>query len=103
MRVRVIATGKFPIPDEQLMTLVRGFTERRQQYRSQMSEFFFAGREGGGGVLDVVDGMELHQIMLDWSFAPYCDIQVMPIIDGDVGLDRFEKAVAKMAAAMPHN
>lgn len=43
--------------------------------------FFYAGRDGGCGILNVTDEVELHQIVNEWPFAPFSDIDIIPLVD----------------------
>lgn len=98
MRVLVTARPKFQIPPDQFATLTKGFVTWRERYRPRMEAFyFFAGGGGGGGILNVADEAELNQIMLEWPFAFFSDLECVPILDGDVALRQFQAAVKAMA------
>ena len=102
MKVLVTARPQFPVPPDQLGALTEGFVAWRERYRAKMESFyFFAGKDGGGGVLNVADEAELNQIMLEWPFAVFSDIAVEPVVDGDVGLTQLQGAVQAMAGGPP--
>src|SRR3982750_971031 len=102
MKVLVTARPQFPIPPEQMGALTEGFVAWRERYHPKMEAFyFFAGKGGGGGVLNVADEAELNQLMLEWPFAFFSDISVEPIVDGDVALQQFQAATRAMAGGPP--
>lgn len=99
MKVLITARPQFPVPPEHLGALVGAFAAWREQYRSKMEVFyFFAGKDGGFGILNAADEAELSQIMLEWPFAPFSHVHVEPILDGDVGLKQLQAAVQAMAS-----
>jgi hypothetical protein len=49
---------------------------------------FFAGRDGGCGILNVADEAELSRIMIEWPFSFYSDIEILPVVDGDIALQQ---------------
>jgi hypothetical protein len=74
------------------------FVAWRERYRPKMESFyFFAGKGGGAGVLNVADEAELSQIMLEWPFAFFSDVGIEPVVDGDVGLKQLQAAIQAMA------
>ena len=98
MKVLVTARPKFPIPPDQFGALTQGFVAWRERYRPKMESFyFFAGKGGGCGILDAADEAELSQIMLEWPFAFFSEIDIEPVVDGDVGLKQLQAAVQAMA------
>lgn len=101
MRVLVLTNSKFPPPPEHVKTMINGFAQWREQYRNKMEAFFFyAGRNAGGGILNVSDEAELNQIINDWPLTPYSDIDVIPIVDGDVALKQLQARVDRMMEMM---
>ena len=101
MRVLLLAKAKFFIPPEQIMGMTNGFAAWRTQYRDKMEAFFFfAGRSAGGGILNVADEAELNQIVNEWPFFVFSDIEIIPIVDGDVALKQFQSMAEKMIAQM---
>ena len=98
MKVLVTARPKFPIPPDQFGALTQGFVAWRERYRPKMESFyFFAGKGGGCGILDAADEAELSQIMLEWPFAFFSEIDIEPVVDGVVGLKQLQAAVQAMA------
>jgi len=101
MRVLLLARSKYFIPLEQMPMMTQGFTAWRAQYRDKMEAFFFfAGRSAGGGILNVADEADLNQIVNEWPFAIYSDVEIIPIVDGDVALKQFHDLIEKMSAQL---
>lgn len=100
MRVLLVARSKFPFPPEHLPALFQGFTAWRAQYKDRMEGFyFFAGENGGCGILNVPDEAFLNRMMLEWPLAPFSDVQMHPLVDGDVALQQWNEAIQSMAAS----
>jgi len=98
MKVLVTIHPQFPLPPDQLGPMTEGFIAWRERYRSKMESFYFyAGKGGGAGVFNVADEAELSQIMLEWPFTFFSDINVEPVLDGDLGLEQLQAAVQAMA------
>ncbi len=98
MRVLVLARPKHFVPPEQLSTLIQAFADWRERYRSQMEGFeFFAGGGGGFAVLNVSDEATLHQIVLEYPFNVFNDLEARPILDGDTALRQWQDALQSMA------
>jgi muconolactone delta-isomerase len=98
MRCLVLVHPKFMLPLDQLPAMTEGFAAWRERYRPQMEAFeFFAGSAGGFGILNVADEATLNQIMLEFPFALYSEIEVRPILTGDAALKQWQQAVASMS------
>lgn len=101
MRVLMLASGKYQAPPELIKSLVQGFVEWREKHRNKMEAFFFyAGRSAGGGILNVTDEVELNQIVNEWPLTPFSEIDIIPIVDGDVALKQFQATVERMMQMM---
>ena len=97
MRVLVIARNKHLTPMEALPAMTEGFRAWRDRYRNKMEVFsFFPDSNGGCAVVTTKDEAELHQILLEWPFTPYSEIETLPLVDGDVALRQWSEAVAAM-------
>ena len=103
MRVLVLVRPQFPTPPEQLATLIPAFVawrERSRQYPKYMETFdFFAGSQGGCGILNVPDEATLSQVMLEFPFALTASVEVHPLLDGDVALGQYQQLLQTMAAS----
>ncbi len=93
MRVVVIVRPKYPPPLDQLPTIFNGFASWRARYRGHMEVFEnFAGAQGGLAILNVADEATLNQIMIEFPFTPYTEIEVRPLLDGDVAIEQLQQA-----------
>lgn len=91
MRFMAVITNQFPLPPEMVPTLVEGFVSWWNQYRDKWeSAGFFAGGSGGGGICNVADAAELHQMMNEWPFTPYSHIDIYALVDMDVALRQWQ-------------
>jgi hypothetical protein len=99
MRSLVIARQKMPPPMEMLPGLTQGFKAWREKYRSKMEMFsFFASSSGGFAVLNTENEAEAYQILLEWPFTPFSEMELHLAIDGDEALDRYIAQVDAMVA-----
>jgi hypothetical protein len=89
MRVVIISRPKFPVPPEQALPLFQAFAAWRERYRPVTESFeFFAGGEGGFGVVNVADEAAVHQMMIEYPFGPVSDLEIRPVLNGDQRLRR---------------
>jgi len=73
------------------------FAEWREQYREHLQSFeFFAGSPGGFMVINGLDEVVLNQLMAEYPFVEYVDIEVRPIIDGDTALAQWWQVMRRM-------
>jgi len=73
------------------------FAEWREQYRDHLQSFeFFAGSPGGFMVINVADEVMLNQLMAEYPFLNYLDLEVRPIIDGDTALAQWWQVMRQM-------
>lgn len=101
MRVLLIARAKIPAPPEHLPAMVQAFVDWRERYRDKMESFeFFAAANGGFGVFNAPDEATLSQIMMEWPFAPFSDLELTPIVDGDTALKQWQAAVQAMTGGL---
>lgn len=100
MRVFITDRGtRFPPPPEQLPALADQFAGWRDRWRDKMESFeFFSDNNGGFGVVNVADETELYQLMSEYPFGPFDDVEARPIVDGDTALPRFREAVESMVS-----
>lgn len=98
MRILVISRSRFPVPPEQLPTLFQAFAAWRERYRSISESFeFFAGGGGGYGVINVTDEASFNQMMIEYPFGPFSDLEIRPVINGDTALAQWQAALEAMA------
>ena len=85
------------VPPEQLPSIMERFAEWREQYRDRIESFeFYAGGGGGFMVIDVPNEVELNQMMSEYPFMAYLDVDIHPIIDGDTGLNQWWQVMRQM-------
>ncbi len=85
------------VPPEQLPSIMERFAEWRERYRDHMESFeFYAGGGGGFMVIDVSNEVELNQMMSEYPFMAYLDVDTHPIIDGDTGLNQWWQVMRQM-------
>jgi hypothetical protein len=97
MRFIAITRLISPVPPEQLPSIMERFAEWREQYRDHLQSFeFFAGSPGGFMVINVADEVMLNQLMAEYPFLNYLDIEVHPIIDGDTALAQWWQVMRQM-------
>lgn len=99
MRALITAKAKFPLPMEQAAGLLQGFAAWREHYRGQMESFyFFAAGNGGCGVVNA-DETAVFEMMASWPFAPFSEIELHPLLDGDQALKMFGEIMQQMMSA----
>ncbi len=97
MRAVVIVRPQSTAPPDLLPTLFDGFADWRERHKDSMESFeFFAGGGGGFGVLNVPDEATLNQIMLEYPFLPYSEVEVRPVVDGDTALRQWRQTLQQM-------
>jgi hypothetical protein len=98
VRVLVLVRSRYPVPPDQFPAMVEGFVAWRDRYRSIMESFeFFAGSDGGFGVVNAPDEAALNQMMLEFPFGLVSKVDIYPVIDGDVALGQLRQAMQAMA------
>ena len=77
MRFIAIARLISPVPPEQLPSIMERFAEWREQYRDHLQSVeFFAGSPGAVMVINAPDEVVLNQVMTEYPFVNYVDIEV---------------------------
>ncbi len=98
MRVMVLAHPQFPIPPDQLPTMIQAFSDWWGRHKGTTFEaaYFFAGGGGGFGIANVADEAALHQVMLEWPFTPFSRLEVRPLVDVETALGQWQAALQAM-------
>lgn len=103
MHVLVVATPRFPIPPDELPTIVDGALEWFDRHRGELEHFGTFPGGGGFGVVDVADEATLNRLMLEMPFSPFSRLEVRPFVGGRQGLDQLRESLAQRAATLqPH-
>jgi hypothetical protein len=101
MRALIVTRQRTAPPFEAMPMLVEAFNQWRERYRSQMEEFsFFTSGNGGCGIVNVADEMELFQIAAQFPFSPFSTVQVEVLVEGDAALEFFTQMIQSQAAQM---
>jgi hypothetical protein len=102
VRILVISRPQFPFPPpEQLPGLVAAFKGWRECYKSMTETFeFFAGGGGGIGIVNVPDEQTFNKMMFEYPLGLISNLEIRPIIDGDIGLAQWEAAIRAQADLM---
>ena len=97
MRALVLVRPRHFVPRDQLPNLIQGFVDWRARHRERMEVFkFFAGGGGGFAIVNVPDEATLQQMILEYPFAPFNEVEVRPILDGDTALQQWQAALQAM-------
>jgi hypothetical protein len=97
MRFLVISRPTHPIPAEQLGPLLAAFKAWRAQHRKAMEGFyFFAGGDGGCGIVNVPDEQALHVLMSSYPYTNTSHIEVRALVDGDWAIGMWEEMLKSM-------
>ena len=92
MRFLVIARPRDPTPVEQIGPLLAAFKAWRAQHRAAMEGFwFFAGGDGGCGIVNVPDEQALHVMMSSYPYNNISHIEVRALVDGDWAIGLWEE------------
>jgi hypothetical protein len=102
MRVFISDRGpRFQPPPEQINGLWNQFAEWRQRWRDKMECFeFFVDGNGGFAIVNVADENELQQMMIEYPFAQFDEMEVRPIRDGDASLENWRHAIEQQMARL---
>ena len=89
MRFLVVSLSKHPAPPEMTLGLMKAVEPWKKQFADKFEQmWWFAGTQGGGGILNVKSLEELDTVMGAFPFLPLSDIQIFPLTDLDASLQR---------------
>jgi hypothetical protein len=95
MRFMIVIRTKFLVPSEVLLSLANGFVSWWDRYRDRwVAAGFYPGGNGGGGVCEVADEVELHTMIQEWPFTPFSEIDIYPLVDMDLALEQWQAMIA---------
>jgi hypothetical protein len=101
MRALVTARMRAALPQEQEHEIAEAFVDWRAKYRDKMECFEFFVSNGGGFVLaNVVDEIELNRMVMEYPLLPWLEIEVEPVVEGDLALEEWKKALEAQLAAV---
>lgn len=103
MRFLVTSKSISPFPMEAALGMTEAMSQWVEKYQAggQMEQVWaFAGTQGGGGILNVETPEELDDIMTEYPFAPFSQIDVYPLSDLKRSLEKNKEFIGAMMAAM---
>ncbi len=103
MRFLVVSKSTSPFPPDMalgMMDAMLGWVERYESSGRMEQSWAFAGTQGGGGILNVESTEELDEIMAQFPFAPFSQIDVYPLADLRHSIEKNREFVASMITAM---
>ena len=101
MRFLIITEPKHMTPPEIVPMLVDAMKGWLEKYKSNIVETWSsAGVAGGGGIAEVESIEQLDQMMIEFPFGPFSDIQISPITELSKSLDSVKAHMAQVAAMM---
>jgi muconolactone delta-isomerase len=100
MRALVVVRMSPPFPQEHEHEIVEAFVAWRAKYRQKMEGFEFFVGNGGFVLANVVDEAELNRMVMEFPLLPWAEIEVEPVVEGDLALEEWKEAVeAQLATA----
>ena len=103
MRFLVITKPSHPLPMEAAIGMLEGMSrwvEKNVASGKFEQIWAFAGTQGGGGVLNVESHEELDDVMSEFPFAPFSQVEILALTDLQRSLDKGKQVAAAMMAAM---
>ena len=99
MRFMFITHLRHPVPPELMPSLMEGFAAWWERYRDRWEGAgFFAEGNGGGGICEVADEVEFHQMILEWPLTPFSETEAHALVDMDTSLSQWQELLAQMQA-----
>jgi len=101
MRFLIVTEGRNPVPPEMAMRMMDMMDAWLAEHRASgklEAMWSFAGRPGGGGVLNVESHEELDEIMAGFPFSQTSSISIYALADIDAGVANARKVYAQMTA-----
>jgi muconolactone delta-isomerase len=99
MKFLITQESKYPIPPEISSRVLEGMMAWLDKYQRQgklEASWSIAGRQAGGGILNVNSLEELDEIMTQNPLAPFSDVRAEPLSDARESLQRGLKIMEEM-------
>ena len=99
MRFLVISKSKHLAPPDMMAPLfdaMIAWSNKLQASGKAEAMWSLAQGQGGGGIMNVDSLEELNTLMLEFPFAAFSDIEVLPIVDLVPALQRAKQVMAAM-------
>lgn len=101
MKFLVTTVERSPVPPEivvGMMDVMAAWAKKYTGNKKMEQIWMFAGRHGGGGIINVDSLDELDAIMAEFPLAAFAEVQIYPLVDFQASIQRAKQA---MAAMMP--
>ena len=83
-----------------LMDAMTAWTNKHTESGKFEASWAFAGRAGGGGIVNVDSLEELDAMMAEFPIGPFSEVEVHALVDLNESLQRVKEAALAMAQAM---
>lgn len=103
MRFLIVTTGREAPPPEMALPMVHAMRAWLAEHRASgriVDTWSFAGRTGGGGIVEVDSHEELDRVMSGFPYNPISNIEVYPLADLDAMLSGQEAVITQMMEMM---
>ena len=99
MRYLIITRMNHPAPPEAMPGLIEAmnaWVAKNKEAGKMEQVWSFAGRAGGGGILNVDSHEELDAIMIEFPFSPFSHIEVHPMTNLEESLRNLRRSMTEM-------
>src|SRR4051812_24439516 len=86
MRVAVIYRPKSPPPPERAQELVQRLSQWSERYADRIETGYYFAAGGGLAVTDFEDSAELHRMLMEHPYTPFCDVEILPLVDRETAI-----------------
>ena len=101
MRFVVKTEPKHMTPPEIVPMLIDAMQAWLEKYKDNLVEVWSsAGRQGGGGIAEVDSLEQLDQMMIEFPFGPFSDVQISPVVELSESLNKVKAHMAHVAEMM---
>ncbi len=106
MKFLIISKNKYMTPPEMVPSLIDATLAWAHKYEGQIEQIWsltgqlwsFAGRQAEEGVANVESLEELDTILAESPLGPFLEIEVCPLVDLDVSLQRQKETLQTISA-----
>jgi hypothetical protein len=98
MRVAVIYRPRSPVPPERAEELVQRVIQWSARYGDRIETGGYFAGGGGLAVTDLGDSAELHRMLMEHPYTPFCDVECLPLVDRETALATLQDVIAARTA-----